>query len=48
LETATGDIEASGYPQAQEFVKENVLAIPTATEAVKFFENLIKRYPTDE
>ncbi|KYP79814.1 metallophosphoesterase family protein [Ferroacidibacillus organovorans] len=48
LETAARDIEASGYPQAQEFVKENVLAIPTATEAAQFLEGLIKRHRTDE
>jgi putative phosphoesterase len=45
LERAARDIEGSGYPQAREFVKENVLAIPTAAEAAQFLESLILKKP---
>lgn len=47
LESAARDMEASGYPQAEEFVKENVLAVPTATEATEFLERLINTSGSD-
>lgn len=43
FEEAAKDIIASGYPQAQEFAGENVLAVPTAAEATKFFERIVKK-----
>jgi putative phosphoesterase len=41
LEAAAQDIRASGYPQAQEFVEENVLSVPTAKEAMEVFERMV-------
>jgi putative phosphoesterase len=38
-EVAAQEIRASGYPQAQEFVEENVLKVPTAAEATELFES---------
>jgi diadenosine tetraphosphatase ApaH/serine/threonine PP2A family protein phosphatase len=37
---AAQQIRASGYPQAQEFAAENVLAIPSAAQATELFERL--------
>jgi putative phosphoesterase len=39
-ELAAHAIEASGYPQAQEFAEENVLSVPTAAEAAEIFERM--------
>lgn len=40
LEAAAQQVRESGYPQAQDFANENILKIPTATEAAEFFEQL--------
>jgi putative phosphoesterase len=37
---AAQEIRASGYPQAQEFAEENVLKVPTASEATAIFERM--------
>ncbi len=37
-EMAALTVRASGYPQAQEFADENILSIPTASEATAVFE----------
>lgn len=42
-EAAAREIKASGYPQAREFAEENVLKIPTATEAAEFFEGMANK-----
>lgn len=42
-QVAAEEIKASAYPQAQKFAEENVLTLPTATEAAEFFEGLIKQ-----
>lgn len=38
LEAAAQSVQTSGYPQAQDFAKENVLKVPTAEEAMEVFE----------
>jgi len=40
LEAAAQQVRESGYPQAQEFAAENVLKVPTATEAIEYFERM--------
>ena len=40
VETAAQQIRNSGYPHAQDFAEENVLNVPTATEATKVFEEM--------
>jgi putative phosphoesterase len=40
LETAAQQVRASGYPQAEEFAAENLLKVPTATEAAEYFERM--------
>jgi putative phosphoesterase len=40
VEAAAHEIRASGYPQAREFAKENVLKVPTAAEATEIFERM--------
>jgi hypothetical protein len=39
-EAAAREIRASGFPQAQEFVEENVLKVPSAAEATEIFEHM--------
>jgi putative phosphoesterase len=39
LERAAAEIGASGWPGAQEFVAENLLAAPSRTEATQLFES---------
>jgi len=43
-QAAAQEILASGYPQAQEFAEENVLKIPTATEAAQHFERMAEEF----
>ena len=43
-EAAAQEILVSGYPQAQQFAEENVLKMPTATEAAESFEHLAEEY----
>ena len=43
MEAAARDIETSGYPQAEEFAKGNVLTVPTVAEAVEFLERLAQK-----
>jgi len=38
--TAAQHVRESSYPQAQDFAEENVLKVPTATEATEIFERL--------
>ncbi|GCF11774.1 metallophosphoesterase family protein [Dictyobacter arantiisoli] len=38
LEAAAAIVRTSGYPQAQDFAEENILKIPSAEEAMEFFE----------
>jgi diadenosine tetraphosphatase ApaH/serine/threonine PP2A family protein phosphatase len=38
VERAVGELRASGWPQAEQFVAENLLAPPSREEAVAFFE----------
>jgi putative phosphoesterase len=38
LEAAAQAVRTSGYPLAEEFAAENVLKVPTATEAMEVFE----------
>ncbi|MBV9228973.1 MAG: metallophosphoesterase family protein [Chloroflexi bacterium] len=40
VEAAAQAVRESGYPQAQSFAEENVLKVPTATEATEIFERL--------
>jgi len=40
VEAAAADLRASGWPGAEEFVRENLLAAPTRAEAVAHFEQL--------
>ena len=40
LEAAVAALRASGWPQAGEFARENLLAAPTREEAVAHFEQL--------
>jgi putative phosphoesterase len=42
IEAAAQEIRASGNPQAQEFVEENVLTVPTATEATEMLERIAR------
>jgi putative phosphoesterase len=37
---AAGRIRASGWPRAAEFAAQNVLTVPTAKEAIEFFERI--------
>lgn len=39
-EIAAQQVRESGYPQAQEFADENMLKVPTATEAMGYFERM--------
>lgn len=39
-EKAAQQLRESGYPQAEEFADENVLKVPTATEAMEYFERM--------
>ena len=39
-ETAAQQVRESGYPQAREFADENMLKVPTATEAMEYFEHM--------
>ncbi len=45
LEAAAERIRASGWPQADEFVRENLLQVPDADEASRYFEDLAVRAP---
>ncbi len=40
LEQAAQQVRASGYPQADEFADENLLKVPSAEEAMEYFESL--------
>jgi hypothetical protein len=40
FERAADQIRASGYPGAEEFVRENVLASPSAAETTAIFETM--------
>src|SRR5947209_10886693 len=40
LEKAAQQVRESGYPQADEFADENLLTVPTAEEAMEYFESL--------
>jgi len=40
VETAAQQVRESGYPQARDFAEENVLKVPTATEATEIFERI--------
>ena len=40
IEVAAQQIRKSSYPHAQDFAEENVLHVPTATEATKIFEQI--------
>jgi predicted phosphodiesterase len=41
VERAAAEIRASGWPEADEFVAENVLAAPSRAEAAAYFESLV-------
>jgi predicted phosphodiesterase len=41
VERAAADIRASGWPGAEEFVAENLLATPSRAEATAYFESLV-------
>ena len=43
VEAAAQAIRASGYPQAREFVEENVLKVPTTAEATAIFERMAEK-----
>ncbi len=43
LETAARQVRESGYPQADEFADENLLKVPTAEEAMEYFEGMAAR-----
>ena len=43
LEKAAQMVRESCYPQADEFADENLLKVPTATEAMEYFESLALR-----
>ena len=47
-ESAAQAVKKSGYPQAQEFAEENILHIPTATEATEVFEQMAVKNGEDE
>ena len=40
LEQAAQQVRESGYPQADEFADENLLKVPSAEEAIEYFESL--------
>ena len=40
LEKAAQQVRESGYPQADEFADENLLKVPSAEEAMEYFESL--------
>lgn len=40
LEKAAQQVRESGYPKADEFADENLLKVPTAQEAMEYFESL--------
>jgi predicted phosphodiesterase len=41
VERAVAELRASGWPEAEEFVAENLLAAPSRAEAVAYFESLV-------
>jgi hypothetical protein len=41
IEGAVADIRASGWPNAEEFVNENLLAAPSRAEAIAYFESRV-------
>jgi predicted phosphodiesterase len=43
LEKAAQQVRESGYPQADEFADENLLKVPSAEEAMEYFESLADR-----
>lgn len=47
-EAAARAIKASGYPPAEDFVTENVLKVPTASEAAEVFENMAREHESQE
>jgi putative phosphoesterase len=42
LDDAAHRIRASGFPDAEQFVRENVLEVPTAESATEFFESMAR------
>ena len=40
LEKAAQQVRESGYPQAGEFADENLLKVPSAEEAMEYFERM--------
>jgi len=40
IHSAEQRVGESGYPQAQDFAKENLLKVPTAAEATQVFERM--------
>jgi putative phosphoesterase len=42
LDDAARRIRASGFPDAEQFVRENVLEVPTAESATELFENMAR------
>ena len=40
VERAIAEIRASGWPEAEEFVAENLLASPSRAETIAYFESL--------
>ncbi len=43
LEKAAQQVRESGYPQAGEFADENLLTVPSAQEAMEYFESLASK-----
>lgn len=43
-EAAAQIIRASGFPDVQEFIEENVLKVPSAAEATKIFERMARQH----
>jgi len=43
LEKAAQQVRESGYPQADEFADENLLKVPSAEEAMEYFESLASK-----
>jgi hypothetical protein len=39
LEAAAERVRASGWPEAESWIEENLLRVPTAREAAEFFES---------
>ena len=39
LEAAAGRIRSSGWPDAEQWISENLLTVPSAREAAAFFES---------